>query len=450
MPDLILAGSSTVRDADAASGKGLGRDLAIAFCQQEWPGGSLVNEQPKDARQDEGDHLLIYKLPTGELHRILIQPHGSRMAVAALTAADPNRRADVGMSSSPLPELDKGFSAVIIALDAVAVIVHPDNPIRELTLEQLRNIFGPNPTVTRWEDGNPIQTYGPDRKSGTTECFRAVTGIDQALEALKRAKDDAIPYSGISDGQPGREGYEDPSKVVERVSANRYAIGYVGRGVKVPASVRGVAIRPEPSAPAFSPSAATVRTMDYCMVRELFLYAATTNTRPLAARFVRFCLSDGGQKVVNDDGFIRFRTEDLLAPPVLANRAPAALRRAVTNCDRVVISVRFRKGVSDALDAVSAQNFKRLVDFLHKPEVSTRHLTLVGSADGTGTRSASALQSRQRAETLAALLTNAGVENPIDQKLGFGKDYALDDDRADPNSREAAQPNGRVDVYLRR
>lgn len=446
--DLVLAGSNTIGGVDAASRKGLARDLVNEFCRKRWPGGVPVQQELKDVGRDEKDRVITCKLPTGELHRILIQPHGSHLATEALQSSDPGARADVGMSSIPLPELQQDFYEFVVGLDAVAVIVNPDNPIVEMTFDDLKNIFGPNPNMTRWDNGNPIRTCGLDTSAGTTDLLRAFTGIDKALEGQKRGRGSPIPYTGIPAGQPGGNGYEDTSKVIEKVATDPYAIGYVGHAANLPASVKVVAIRPALRYSAFTPTVTTIRTMDYCLARELYLYLPH-GARPLAGEFIRFCLSEDGQAIVDDDGFVGFRSANLLARPVFGDRAPPALRSAVANCDRIVLSFRFRAGSSDVLDATGSENWRILIDFLRLPDVANRHLVIVGFADSSDTVTASYQTSQARAAAFAAQLARAGVGNPIDKILGFGKDYPLCDDKGDPNSREA-QKNRRVDVYLAR
>lgn len=446
--DLVLAGSNTIGGIDAVSQKGLARDLVNEFCRKRWPNGTPVQQELEDAGRDEKDRVITYKLPAGESHRILIRPHGSHLATDGLLTSDPGARADVGMSTIPLPELQQDFYEFVIGLDAVAIIVHPDNPVVQMTLDELKNIFGPNPSLTRWDDGNPIRTYGRDTNSGTTDFFRAFTGIDKVLEAQKRGKDGPIPYTGVPAGQPGHNGFEDTSKVIQKVATDPYAIGYVGHATNLPASVKVVAIRPSPRCSAFVPNDLTVRTMDYCLARELYFYLPHS-ARPLAVDFVRFCLTENGQTVVDDDGFVGFRSANLLTRPLFGDRAPPALRGAVTNCDRIVLSFRFRTGSSEVLDGTGSANWRILIDFLRLPDVANRHLVIAGFTDGSGTVDASYQSSRARAAAFAAQLARAGVGNPVDKTLGFGKDYPLCDDKGNPNSREA-QKNRRVEVYLAR
>jgi outer membrane protein OmpA-like peptidoglycan-associated protein len=153
--------------------------------------------------------------------------------------------------------------------------------------------------------------------------------------------------------------------------------------------------------------------------------------------------------VVDDDGFVGFRSANLLARPVFGDRAPPALRSAVANCDRIVLSFRFRVGSSDVLDATGSQNWRILIDFLRLPDVANRHLVIAGFADSSDAVASSYQSSRAYAAAFAAQLARAGVRNPVDKTLGFGKDYSLCDDKGNANSREA-QKNRRVNVYLAR
>jgi phosphate transport system substrate-binding protein len=460
--DLILTGSNTIGGVDRVSQKGLARDLINGFCKWKWPGGALMDDglltvPGKDAKE----RVITYKLPTGEMKRVLIQPHGSGTSEDALRSTDPRTRADIGMSSSqrphlqnPPPEWNMTFEESVIALDAVAIIVNPSNPIEELDLEQIRNIFGPNPAIRQWDGIAPgfngeIKTFGRDNKSGTTECFREITGISKALEAAGQKKDAAFPYTGPASSDLGYLGYEDTNTIVEKVRRDPLAIGFVGRAASLPPTVKALAIRPAPGISAFSPNGPTIRTREYCLARELYFYYRTGDLRPMAADFIGFCLDDKGQAIADDTGFIGFTPANMLAPPTFGDRAPQALRTAVANCDRVVISFTFRFGVGNALDTISAQNLTRLILFLHRPEIARRRMVIVGTSDSIGNAGRCMQISRDRAANFARLLQTKGIENPISRTLGFGKEYLLYDDKNDSNSREA-QRNRRVDIYLER
>ncbi|MET0389736.1 MAG: phosphate ABC transporter substrate-binding/OmpA family protein [Polyangiales bacterium] len=449
--DLVLAGSNTIGGVDPSTQRGLARDLVIAFCKAQWPGGALLEDKLLSVpNQVESERVIAYKLPTGDVRRIVIRPHGSKTAVDALKQGDPALRADIGMSSSPRAELQAGWNEYVVALDAVAVIANPRNPVDELTLQDLREIFGPNPKKNTWDGGlGAIHTFGRDKKSGTSELLRSFTGIDAVLGSLGKTADAAIPFTGAAKGQPGADGFEDSARVIEQVRKDPAAIGFVGRAASLPlGDVRAVAIRPNQGYPAFAPNLVTIRTMEYSMTRQLYFYTSE-QPRSLAADFVRYVLSDPGQTVVDEAGFVGFHTSNLLAPANVAKTAPDPLKKAVQNSDRVLISFRFRHGVADSLDAISARNLARLNDALRLPGNSDRKLLIVGHVDSSGNPKSNLKLSQDRARYFAGLLQRQGVGNAIEDTLGFGSDYLLYDDKGNPDSREA-QLNRRVDVYLRR
>jgi phosphate transport system substrate-binding protein len=460
--DLVLAGSNTMGGVDAASGKGLARDLIIGFVRDKYRLANLspdADEEIGIPGEDETDRRMTFVLPEGKTVRVLIRPHGSETAVPALMASDPDGSADIGMSSHPQPKLRGAeFVESVIAVDAVAVIVHRQNPIQQLTLEQLRNIFGPapdpeadpSPPIRDWGKlpnaiSGPIHTYGRDKKSGTTECFRERTGIDKLLASLGRDPKDRIPYSGPARGGPGYDGYEDTQKVIDSVRNDPQAIGYIGRAASNPPNVNVVRIRPADLYSAFSPTLTSIATMEYGMTRELYFYRRA-DARPLAAEFVKFCLSDRGQQVVNEAGFVGFRTDELVDQKFsLGDHAPRALQRKVAGYDRIRASFRF-KSDSTALDTISDQNMTLLLALLKKAE--SRRLVIVGSADSVGNPSYNLALSKDRARRFKQELEQRGVRNAIETE-GYGKEYLLYDDHGDRTSLEA-QRNRRVEIYIER
>ncbi len=117
---------------------------------------------------------------------------------------------DIGLSSRRLRPEEKrqGAVAYVVALDAVAVVVHPDNPVRDLTLEQLAAVF--TGEVASWRELGgpeaPVAVYGREAGSGTRGAFEEALGVV-----------DRCAYTNI---------YGSTGDVVGNVSANPNAIGY--------------------------------------------------------------------------------------------------------------------------------------------------------------------------------------------------------------------------------
>lgn len=170
----------------------------------------------------------------------------------------------------------------IIARDGIAVIVHPKNPISALTKAQIKEIY--TGKIKNW-----AQLGGPDKKivvvsrettSGTFECFNKIV--------LKKAK--VTAYSLLQAANAG---------VLQTVSQSEGAIGYVGIGYL---DKRIKAIKVE----GVYPTVETVIDGTYPISRPLFMY---TNGKPkgLCARFIDFVLSPKGQKIVEEEGFVKVR-----------------------------------------------------------------------------------------------------------------------------------------------
>lgn len=120
-------------------------------------------------------------------------------------------RCDIGLSSRELTaeEIGRGAAGRVLALDGIAVIVHPDNPVPELTQEQLADIF--TGKISRWAElrgkDRPIAVYGREAGSGTRTAFEAVLGTTGRCAY--------------------RNEYCSTGDVIGNVAANPNAIGYV-------------------------------------------------------------------------------------------------------------------------------------------------------------------------------------------------------------------------------
>ena len=194
--------------------------------------------------------------------------------------------------------------AAPIALDAVAIIVHRDNPLESLTLAQVRDIFGGR--VWRWEDlgidwvADEIVVVSREEGSGTRMAFEAtamtVPGSetcqprlavdpqappDRAVHVKACQADPVTPTAAIMVGSEA---------VVAYVQEHRGAIGYVSQA-HVSSEVKAVSIE------GLRPSPADIQSGGYRLVEPFFLVAPHEPGGPPRA-FVDFCLSADGQALV--------------------------------------------------------------------------------------------------------------------------------------------------------
>ncbi|MBX3461279.1 MAG: phosphate ABC transporter substrate-binding protein [Planctomycetes bacterium] len=217
--------------------------------------------------------------------------------------------ADLGPMSRPMKEdeIDKfekkfGYkpSYVAVAIDALAVFVHKDNPIEQLTLQEVDAIFsqtrkGGHPEdVTKWgqvgmkgEWSNAdMVIYGRNSASGTYGFFKEKALFKGDFKAAVKE-------------QPGS------AAVVQNISVDRNAIGYSGIGYKT-AGVKTVPLAKDKGETAYDATGENCYSGKYPLQRFLFVYfnrAPGKNATPVVREFFRFVHSKQGQDVVLKDGF---------------------------------------------------------------------------------------------------------------------------------------------------
>ena len=185
-------------------------------------------------------------------------------------------------------------------MDALAVFVHKDNPIKCLTLKQVDAIFSRNreggypEDIRTWGDlsltgewaKKPISLYGRNAASGTYGYFKKV--------ALFKGD-----YKDEVKEQPGS------SAVVQGVASDKYAIGYSGVGYKT-ADVRTIPLALEAEEACYDATAEDAYSGNYPLARFLYIYLNKNPNQeldPLAREFIKFVYSKQGQKIVIKDGY---------------------------------------------------------------------------------------------------------------------------------------------------
>ena len=218
-----------------------------------------------------------------------IAAEGSTTGIAAIT----DGTAQIGMSSRRAKPtelsaaLAKGVSMkpIIVAYDGMAVIVNEANPVTQLTLRQVEQIFTGD--VTDWSavggNAGKFSIYTRNTSSGTYSDWKEL--------AMKKRD-----YAGSSQKMAGNE------QIAAEVAKNPNGIGYVGLAYTSAPGVRVVAILGK-GGQAVLPSNETVQAKAYPYARPTFFY---TNGEPtgLTAQFVEFMLGAEGQALVQKVGFV--------------------------------------------------------------------------------------------------------------------------------------------------
>ena len=237
---------------------------------------------------------------------VQVQAAGSSSAPPALTEGTVNfgtmsRR----MKDRELENFERRFgykpTAVRVAIDALAVYVHKDNPLKALTLAQLDAIYsvtrrcGGADDIRRWGDTGldnswterPIQLYGRNSVSGTYGYFKQVALCSGDFKATVNE-------------QPGS------ASVVQGVASSLNGIGYSGIGY-LTSGVKAVPIAEAGDLNPVTATSANVTAGTYPLSRYLYIYVnkkPNTPLPPLEHEFLKLVLSAEGQEIVVKDGYI--------------------------------------------------------------------------------------------------------------------------------------------------
>ena len=190
--------------------------------------------------------------------------------------------AGIGNTGRPLKpsEIEQyGLKTWPFAIDGVALAVHPDNPVKALTTEQVRKIYAGE--ITDWKDlgGNPgtINLYGREDGSGTRETF-----TDKLF--------------GKGELSPAVNVVNSNGSMKTAIAQDKRAIGYVGIG-HLDSSIAGVSID------GHVPSQENAASGEYPVVRNLFMNTKGEPTG-LTAAFIDYIYSEPGAKIIEKSGYI--------------------------------------------------------------------------------------------------------------------------------------------------
>lgn len=213
---------------------------------------------------------------------------GSGTGIAALI----NGTTNICASSRPIKkdevvQLEKKFGykglEIRVAMDGLAIYVHKSNPVKQLSMAHVKDIF--TGKITNWKHvgGNdkPILLYARENNSGTYEFFK-----DHVLN-----KQD---FSASAQHMAGT------AALINAVSKDMNAIGFGGAAYAK--NVKALPITKDPSSKAVIPTAATIHDGSYPISRFLYFYL---NQKPAGSvkKFIDWVISPDGQKVVNEVGY---------------------------------------------------------------------------------------------------------------------------------------------------
>lgn len=381
-----------------------------------------------EAGMAENEQKIVATSADGRRLSIEVAAHGSGTGFSALAGGS----ADLAASSRPIKDSEASSLAAlgdltsreaeqIIALDGLAIILHPSNPLTALSTEQLAQVFAGE--LSDWAQlgapPGPISLYARDDNSGTFDTFKELVLSANARTLAAHAKR-----------------YESSEQLSDAVSQDRNAIGFIG--LPYIRQAKALAIAAGDSQPML-PTPALIATEDYPLSRRLFLYNQPALVNPWARALVQFAHSPRGQAIVERSGFI---AQNVQAMQVAATaEMPAQYQVLAREAQRLSVNFRFQQG-SASLDNKALRDLPRLLDYLQQQNKLERKVVLVGFGDAKADVARAELLSKLRAMAVRRELSKAGVS--FRDIIGLGDELPVAANNAD----DGRIRNRRVEVWV--
>lgn len=377
----------------------------------------------------------------------LIKAHGSSSAFKALSAGT----TDIGMSSRPIKgkelnalrqigDFQQSGNETVLAMDALVILVHPDNPITQLDRETVSKIFSGE--IDDWSAissslSGPIKRFRREDGSGTLDTFQSLVMKPYQRKLIKSAQvlDSNQALSDTVAGDPLAIGFT--------------AVAYTRNAKALQIEECGIVSQATPF---------TIKTEEYPLSRRLYLYSPPQINR-VAQTFKDYTTSKVGQDVVYQSGFIDLNL--VKAPETITRtRNETIFNRFVENRDiyllssvqrylnetktaeRLSVDFRFKFGSTD-LDSRANSDIQRLKALMSQAKYQDKTLVLLGFADAIGDSQQNVTLSEIRAERVADALKAAGIERIVTG--GIGSDIPIACNRTELER----QKNRRVEVWLK-
>lgn len=415
-PALRIQGSNTI-------GAALGPALAKGLMEHQGLQG--VHSEPGEGANEQ---RVVGKTRQGKTVTIEVAAHGSSTGFAALkknsadlaAASRPIKDSEL-VDLEPLGDLKSPGAEQVIAIDGLAIILNPRNPLNTLNTEQLAQIF--NGEVSTWEAlggvGGAIHLYARDDQSGTYDTFK-----DLVLRL--RGK----PLA------PSAKRFESSEQLSDAVSQDPQGIGFIG--LPYVRQAKAVAIVDGDSQPML-PLNSLIATEDYPLSRRLFFYLPPTGHNPWARALVDFAQTSKGQAIVAANGFIAQQVQAMAVAPRAS--MPEDYQAIARDAQRLTVNFRFDEG-SASLDNKARQDLQRVVAYLKSHDKLDKQVTLVGFGDAKNDPQRAALLSKLRAMAVRRELVKSAVV--LRDIRGFGAQMPVAANTAD----EGRIKNRRVEVWV--
>lgn len=354
------------------------------------------------------------------------------------------------MITAGLGDPANAANQIVAALDGVAIIVSPDNPVGALSIDEIGRIFAGR--ITNWST-----LGGPNL---AIKLYR----VDDSVNAAGAFVDVVFAGNGLSFSESAGQ-FNNNADVVAAVGADPAGVGFVS----IAGMGRAHALPVRQTCGYLSePSLFTVKTGEYPLASNVYFYHSSLRTskgNPDRAEkingFLGFVQSPAAQLAVATAGFVDQTIGALpvenqgrrLINSILDSQNDATFRRVqkvikeLAEAERLSATFRFKPGIAQ-LDARAVGDVKRLVEYLWTTDLSGKEVVLAGFSDAAGTGSQNERLSLKRANQVLTRLQDAlgaDVANIPFVTLGFGEVAPLGCN----DTLEGRSVNRRVEVWIR-
>jgi phosphate transport system substrate-binding protein len=409
---------------------------------------------------DTLDAELVRQVGAGENERVLritdadgkeivvieVGAHGTATAFPALAGGN----AAIGLAShrmagaeAGLADLRDGPDEHILALDGLIVIVHPDNPVRALTLDQIAALFAGR--ISNWTQLGgpelPVSLYVRDDRSGTLAAFEAMVMQPRRLNIAESA-----------------ERLEDNADLSDLVSIDPTGIGFTGFAYA--RASRPLAIRQQCGLTSF-PTTFDMKTEEYPLARRLYAYGSGAAMPPHASGLLDFALSDAAQPVIAETGFVDRGIEtqgievqgarlanSLTSPEEFSLSQFREMLGELKDALRLSITFRFTRG-STTLETRSQSEAERFARLLAGGGYAGKDILLVGFTDSVGDFNVNRGLAVRRAQSVLDTLKASVPEGALDAVPILVQSYGELTPVGCNETPQGRQLNRRVEVWVR-
>ncbi len=379
--------------------------------------------------EDDGDKTLVMTdIENDDIARIQIVSSSSSSGLADLLQGDasialssrPVRRREINtFAASDLGNLVDPSQEVVVALDGLLIVTHPDNPVRAISEPNAALVFSGR--IRNWSElggpDAPITLYVRGADSGTSEVFNSIIMRPQGLQL-----------------QANASVLGSDKAVSDAVARDPFGIGFtsfVSRSDAKALAIEGVCGLQTP------PSEFTIKTEEYPLTRRLFMYRTAGDAPLHVQEFLDFVVSDAAQTAVSSAGFVNQEVTQAsvnsqglrFASAIVANRNAGDLPQlrqmvgGMLSSDRLSTTFRFNTG-SSQLDNRALGDVGRLASILAQPTYNNKIVQLVGFTDSVGNPFLNRQLSERRAQQVQAALLQAdpGLTDRVTiETLGYGE-----------------------------